>query len=265
MGIQSVDNLPSVKPRFELGEVACSSAHPYLKSLSRNSVGAVVTDPPFFISVGRPSGPVAGEWVDPWSGAGTLKLAIAETAPVVAQAERVLRPGGALVVMGQGVALTVWDTCAREAGLDWMAEIAVLWNTGKPRQRNFGSLFTVVRWYSKPGARHTFNLEEGKQAIYSNVAVVDKVPNNERLHVSQKPVGLTNFLISLLTNGDDVVIDPYCGSGSTLVSAAMCGRPFAGCDEIADNVAVARRRIDHHELEEAEPVYLWINGRLEEV
>lgn len=233
-----------------------------LSALEDKSIGAVITDPPFFISTGRSGG---GEFSDPWSGATDFDTALSEVAPVVTESFRVIRPGGALAVMGQGLSTTLWDLSARRAGFRWMAELVVLWNTGKPRSHNFGSLHTHVNWYAKPGSKHTFNLEGGARSIYSNVVVCTKVPINERVHVSEKPVGLTNFLVSLLTLEDDIIVDPFCGSGSTLVSAAICGRPWIGSDIDDVNCSISLRRAQQHELEEPDAVYLWINGRLERV
>ena len=74
---------------------------------------------------------------------------------------------------------------------------------------------------------------------------------------------IRNF--SLLTDEGDTVVDPYCGSGTTLVSAAICGRELIGGDTDEKTVKMARVRVDHFELEEVENVWLWINGRLEQV
>lgn len=245
------------------------SALDLLGSCDDLSVGAIVTDPPFFISTGRSGG---GEFSDPWSRVTSLEEALDEVRPVVLQSVRVLRAGGALVVMGQGICTTVWDFLARQSGLNWMAELTVLWNTGKPRSQNFGSLHTHVNWYSKPGAKHTFNSGE-QRSIYSNVVVCKKVGIADRTHPTEKPVGLTNFLISLLTRTEngatgeaaDLIVDPFCGSGSTLVSAAMCDRHWLGSDLNPDYVSDANRRVKHHDLEDVAEVHLWINGRLERV
>lgn len=248
------------------GEVYHCDALRLLQCLDGGSVGAVVTDPPFFISTGRPpSGePHWGEFDDPWSKAGDMETCFAEVRPVVDEIARVLRVGGALAVMGQGLCRSVWDLSARAAGLNWMSELTILWNTGKPRGRNFGSLHTSVSWYSKPGAKHTFNSGE-KRSIYSNVLVCKKVSTTVRNHPSEKPVGLTNFLVSLLTEESDLIVDPFCGSGSTLVSAAMLSRPWMGSDLDRGYCSVAKSRADNHELEDVDPVHLWINGRQVEV
>ena len=137
----------------------------------------------------------------------------------------------------------------------------VLWNTGKPRVRNFGSLCTSMRWYIKPGARHAFNSGD-LTSIYSNVLVAKKVPVDRRVHPAQKPVELTNFLVSLLTNSDDLIVDPFCGAGSTLVSAAICDRRWVAGDQEEKWARVTERRVLHAEMEETNPLFLWVNNKL---
>lgn len=50
----------------------------------------------------------------------------------------------------------------------------------------------------------------------------------ERIHETQKPIALLQRLIELFTDPDDVVIDPFAGSGSTLIAAANLGRKAYG-------------------------------------
>lgn len=236
-----------------------------LASVGNGGAGAIITDPPFYIPIGRPeSGMRFDDFRDPWSPARTVEAATNDVKPVITECYRALRSGGALVIMGQGISATVWDYVARSSGFNWMAELAVLWNTGKPRLGNFGSLFTRINWYSKPGKHHTFNSGE-QRSIYSNVLVCNKVPIADKRHPAEKPVGLTNTIITLLTREDDLVVDPYCGSGSTLVSAAMCGREWLGSDTDTECVRLAGRRVAHYELEEVAEVHLWVNGRLGEI
>lgn len=237
-----------------------------LSAIPASTVSAIITDPPFFINVGRQQdwSQAAGFGTDPWTpDISSLDDAIRWTAPHAREALRVLKPGGALVVMGGAQSLAAWEVTTAQLNMPWMAEITVLWNTGKPRARNFGSLSTAIRWYVKPGARHAFNAGDAR-SIYSNVIVAKKVPPNERLHPAQKPLELTNFLVSLLTNERDLVVDPFAGAGSTLVSAAICSRDYLGSDIEEKYVTVAERRILNHDTEEIEDsdIHLWLNNRL---
>lgn len=215
------------------------SALDLFSAFEDGEVGAIVTDPP---------------------------ETLAGAKQVVRESGRVLRAGGGLIVLGSHRSLRAWERLTSYANLHLMAELVVLWDSGKPRTRNFGSLHTRALWYAKGGHRYTFNFNlDPNQQIYSNILVCKRVPIPDRVHPSEKPVGLTNFLISLLTTSSDLVVDPFCGSGSTLVSAVHCGRSYVGCDIDPLATQVAQKRVMHADLEGPEPVYLWVNGVQHEV
>lgn len=52
--------------------------------------------------------------------------------------------------------------------------------------------------------------------------------DSEKIHPTQKPVQLLQRLITIFTDPGDVVIDPVCGSGSTIIAASRCGRSGYG-------------------------------------
>lgn len=60
---------------------------------------------------------------------------------------------------------------------------------------------------------------------------------------TQKPLALLRRIIKASSNAGDVVLDPFCGSGTTLVAAKELGRKFIGIDANPDAIAVAKRRL----------------------
>jgi len=62
-------------------------------------------------------------------------------------------------------------------------------------------------------------------------------------HPAPFPVELPEQLIRLYTFKDDLVLDPFMGSGSALVAAARLGRRYIGYDLDAGYVEIARRRV----------------------
>jgi site-specific DNA-methyltransferase (adenine-specific) len=62
-------------------------------------------------------------------------------------------------------------------------------------------------------------------------------------HPAPYPVELPEQLIRLYTFEDDLVLDPFMGSGSALVAAARLGRRFVGYDLDPQYVEIARRRV----------------------
>jgi DNA modification methylase len=62
-------------------------------------------------------------------------------------------------------------------------------------------------------------------------------------HPAPFPVELPEQLIRLYTYADDLVLDPFMGSGSTLVAASRLGRRYVGYDLDPDYVDIARNRV----------------------
>ena len=61
---------------------------------------------------------------------------------------------------------------------------------------------------------------------------------------TQKPVLLLDRIIRLCSNPGDYVLDPFCGSGTTLIAARQLGRNSIGIDESADAIQLTQSRIE---------------------
>jgi len=60
---------------------------------------------------------------------------------------------------------------------------------------------------------------------------------------TQKPILLLERIIEISTNQNDVVLDPFCGSGTTLVAAKLLNRRYIGIDISEEACNIADRRI----------------------
>lgn len=63
-------------------------------------------------------------------------------------------------------------------------------------------------------------------------------------HPAEKPVELMRFLIENSTKREELVFDPFLGSGTTGVAAVQAGRDFIGIEQDPDWFAAACRRIE---------------------
>jgi site-specific DNA-methyltransferase (adenine-specific) len=63
-------------------------------------------------------------------------------------------------------------------------------------------------------------------------------------HPAPFPIELPRRLIELYTYRDDLVLDPFIGSGTTAVAAAQCDRHFVGFDTEPAYIELAQRRVD---------------------
>lgn len=61
---------------------------------------------------------------------------------------------------------------------------------------------------------------------------------------TQKPLLLLERIIELVTNENDLVLDPFCGSGTTCVAASLTNRKYIGIDQSEDAIQLAQSRLD---------------------
>jgi DNA methylase len=63
-------------------------------------------------------------------------------------------------------------------------------------------------------------------------------------HPTVKPIKLMSYLVTLGSMEGDVVLDPFCGSGTTCVAAANLERNFIGCEQSEEYKKIADARIE---------------------
>jgi DNA modification methylase len=74
--------------------------------------------------------------------------------------------------------------------------------------------------------------------------VIDWIDNTgNKLHPTQKPISVLLPLIETYSGLQDIVLDPFAGSGSTLLAARMLGRKWLGVELDAGYHAIASRRL----------------------
>ena len=98
-----------------------------------------------------------------------------------------------------------------------------------------------VKWHFKE-VDHLFDTEQIKRERRS-VWDMSSEHNNQYKHICPYPVDLPQIPILGGTNKDDVVFDPFCGSGTTLVAAKKLNRQYIGCDLNKNYCDIAEKRL----------------------
>lgn len=126
------------------------------------------------------------------------------------------------------------------------------------RVGNLRPTFEPILWFTKPykiGTTITDNaltyeigpFNEDAYARYAkrpdNVIECGFMPNESGLHPTQKPVLLMQALIELATKPGQIVLDPFAGSGSTLVAAKNVHRKFIGYEANSTFADVCANRL----------------------
>jgi site-specific DNA-methyltransferase (adenine-specific) len=99
----------------------------------------------------------------------------------------------------------------------------------------------VGAWYEN--AISEYCMYDSDNALCSNIISVPYEKTDHGLHVTQKPLKLMECLISLVTQKNAIVLDPFAGSGTTCLAAKRLERHFIGIEINKSYVEVARKRI----------------------
>jgi site-specific DNA-methyltransferase (adenine-specific) len=96
------------------------------------------------------------------------------------------------------------------------------------------------------GNREAFNLDpiiNNGERFPKSVITFSNADRTNRMHPTQKPAPLFEYLIKTYTSEGDVVLDNCLGSGTTAVAAINTGRQFIGIERESEYVEIANKRI----------------------
>lgn len=92
--------------------------------------------------------------------------------------------------------------------------------------------------------RRNLNEVAGKRR-HPDILSFDRVPASKLRHSHEKPTDLIEFLIKKSSNKGEIILDPFCGSGTTVVCAKRLGRKFITFELERQYVEIANERLDN--------------------
>lgn len=107
-----------------------------------------------------------------------------------------------------------------------------------------------IRDESRVGSGFGKNISNwvGRDMVYPNNVIHMATESSNKNHSAVFPVGLPSWFIKLFTQPDDVVLDPFIGSGSTAVAASTLSRHYVGIDINDEYVELAKRRVYENQV-----------------
>jgi site-specific DNA-methyltransferase (adenine-specific) len=205
--------------------VICGDCLPIMRDMPDNCVDLIVTDPNYGIGVAK-HGTVGGSNIanvtdygnQDWDNKPCSDDQIAE---MIRISNNQVIFGGNYFNLPPSPCWLVWD----KDNSGNFADCELAWTSFKTAVRKF-------KW------RWNGMLQEkmGKQ-------------KEVRFHPTQKPVPLMEWIISNYSKEGDLICDPFCGSGSTLVAAKNLGRRYIGIELDSKYVAICNERLSQQTLE----------------
>lgn len=256
-------------------EIICGDCRELLAEWPDASFDAVITDPPYGIGAYK----------------GDSKKVALVFPEVLPELHRVLRPGGALAFFGRWPTYARWQVAAEDCefaqreevirdlgqttgrvngSLNRIHESCYIGYVPPYRDTTFEAeelrepLVCLRRpWRARPEKWSTVTKGMGKGmdlrdrghnpkgAWPRSIQVSSRRPR-PRLHTFQKPLADCEWLVKLLTNEGDSVLDPFCGAGTIPLACANLGRRYVGIDVEEKWVVVSQQRIADETKREAQ-------------
>lgn len=227
---------------LERNQVYCMDALELLGNLEDGSVDAVITDPPYGLG-GRIFNVEERDYVavnEEWD----------KDVPIewMAACSRVLRRGGSVLCFGGRQ--SIYRLADEGLRLGWRIVNDITWYKPDAMPNMTGRMMTESTerclWFCPDGTGWTYNLNAAKfmnrQGNLRDVWTFGQT-REERFHPTQKPLRLMERMVTLFSCDGDLVLDPFAGSGTTLVAARNLGRDYIGGDLSPEYVELARKRL----------------------
>ena len=234
-----------------------------LAKLPAASVDLVFADPPYNLQLQsdlkRPDDSRVDAVDNDWDKFSNFAAYDEFTRAWLTSCRRVMKPNATLWVIGSYHNIFRVGTILQDLSF-WILN-DVIWRKTNPmpnfRGRRFTNAHETLIWASRDAAarQYTFNyeaLKAGNEDIQVRsdwtIALCTgeerlKGRDNKKLHPTQKPEALLARVILSSSRPDDVVLDPFCGTGTTGAVAKRLGRRFIGIEREEVYRQAAERRI----------------------
>jgi len=233
--------------------IYCGDCLEVLPKFPPSLFDAVVTDPPMGLSTGiritrKPHHKFSARTdivldFGPWDHFPNREAFLDFTEKWVSECCRVLKPGGAFVSYFPKREVSYLCDMLEERGFTVKDILVHCLANPCPQARRVkfmqGVLFIV--WAVKEGAKPFFNWRLGE---HLNYIITPLCQGRERVgHPTQKPLKAIKWLVAYLTPPGGLVLDPFLGSGTTMVACIELGRSCVGIEANPAYCALARARV----------------------
>ena len=254
----SFESASAPSPRILIGDCVAE-----MTKLPAASVDLVFADPPYNLQLQgdlkRPDDSRVDAVDDDWDKFVSFSAYDDFTRAWLAACRRVMKPSATLWVIGSYHNIFRIGTLLQDLGF-WILN-DIVWRKSNPmpnfRGRRFTNAHETLIWAARQSTNknYTFNYEALKAGNDDVQMRSDwlfplctgeerlKGRDGKKLHPTQKPEALLARVLLSASRPDDLVLDPFCGSGTTGAVARRLRRRFVGIEREADYAKAAQKRI----------------------
>ncbi len=250
-----------------------------LKKIPSETFDLIFADPPYNLQLRneliRPDRSKVNAVNDKWDQFENFKKYDEFTYSWLTECKRILKKNGAIWVIGSYHNIFRVGTAIQNLGF-WILN-DVIWNKKNPMPNFRGTRFTnaheTLIWASKSEkSKYTFNYQSLKclnddlqmrsnweLPICNGSERLKK--NGKKVHSTQKPEALLHRILLATSNKNDLVLDPFLGSGTTATAAKKLGRKYYGIEKEKTYYKAAEQRLKNTKPIENDYLDTLQNGR----
>jgi len=235
-----------------------------IQEIPKESVDLIIADPPYNLSHGNNMSWENKKWdkvEEDWDSF-TIDDYMSFSQKWIKESKKVLKDGGGIFIFGTYHNIGFVNVVLQNLSMDIVNEIIWYKRNAFPNlsTRHLTASHENILWaYKGEEKNYTFNYDWVKEKNWKydsfdkfnkQVRTVWDIPNgkinNEKNcdHPTQKPLSVIDRLVQMASNERDIILDPFAGSGTTLVSAKKHGRNYIGIEKEDKFVDLSRDRLE---------------------
>lgn len=226
---------------YDINTVHCSDALDFLRTFGKSSVPMILTDPPYgigfkskCIEYRNNHNELKNDKFEDWNN---------QIESWLKAMRRVLKPGGIVAMFcgGGGGKFLVMPRAALLAEKYFNVIQILVWKKYIGLGTNYRPMYESILILSTRKVKYNFY---DKSNNLGNVLQYNQViPSKDNDHPTRKPIKLLKKLLHTHTLPGDLVIDPFCGSGSTALACIDMDRNFIVNDLDPQYYILAKKKI----------------------
>jgi len=218
-------------PDDYINKVICGDCLDIMQGIPDGAVDLVVTDPPYGMNIARKG------TLNVYSKAGYKASDWDKDIPTNQHFDQLIRVSRNQIIFGGNYFPYLWTVACRGF---------IYWNKcNHTDNRADGEL----AWTSfDMCSRHIDYLWDGNRYGFPRGTIRGVGKPTIRSHPTQKPKEVMSFCITIDKSSPSIILDPFCGSGTTLVAAKQLGRKYIGIDISRAYCDIAEDRLRQEEL-----------------
>ncbi|MDW2911032.1 site-specific DNA-methyltransferase [Mesomycoplasma ovipneumoniae] len=232
-------------------KIICGNAIEELKKIESKSINLIVTDPPYNLNKDYGNNKDNLEFEE------YLEF----SRQWLTEAKRVLKDDGTIYIfMGMRYISYIYCILEKELNMHFNSWITWFYTQGIGKTKGFSPRHDDILMFTKHKSKFTFNLDDIRipQKFYRSInnmrgsnpgnvwqfSHMHYCNKNRKKHPTQKPEALYERMILASSNENDIVLDPFVGSGTMLRVCQQTNRRGIGIEINEEYVRMCKERLE---------------------